>query len=256
MTMKQSIKWMLQMISKILFFVFGIIHWKSKFHTQGIGLLKLNLSGSVSLKLNSGYIFMSRFIIKGTNNTLIFDDNVKISNCTFVIQGNNCRVDFRGANYMKKSRFELLSSNTKLIVMNNTGFNRDRIVIAGINNEVRIGLDCFLGENVEIWASDGHAILNKQTNQRINRNAPVLIGDRVWLGSRTAVMKGVKIGNDVVVATGSIVTKDINNNELVAGIPAIPIKNDIVWCVKNCDCCDSSADCREYGSNRKASDIE
>lgn len=51
--------------------------------------------------------------------------------------------------------------------------------------------------------------------------APVIIGDNVWIGARTVILPGVTIGNNVVVAAGSVVTKDVPDNCLVAGVPAI-----------------------------------
>ncbi len=53
--------------------------------------------------------------------------------------------------------------------------------------------------------------------------APITLGDRVWLPSAT-VNPGVTIGHDVVVAAGSVVTKDIPANSLAAGIPAKVIR--------------------------------
>lgn len=53
---------------------------------------------------------------------------------------------------------------------------------------------------------------------------PVHIGDNVWIGGRAVINPGVKIGNDVVIASGAIVTKDIPDNVVVGGNPASVIK--------------------------------
>jgi acetyltransferase-like isoleucine patch superfamily enzyme len=52
-------------------------------------------------------------------------------------------------------------------------------------------------------------------------HAPVIIGDNVWIGARSVVLPGVKIGNNVVVAAGAVVNKDVPDNCLVAGVPAV-----------------------------------
>ena len=53
---------------------------------------------------------------------------------------------------------------------------------------------------------------------------PVTIGDRVWLGNRCMVMKGVTIGDGAVVAGCSLVTRDVPPNTMVVGVPARVVK--------------------------------
>ena len=58
----------------------------------------------------------------------------------------------------------------------------------------------------------------------------VTIGDDVWIGGNVAILLGVNIGNNVVVAAGAVVTKDIPDNSLVAGVLAKVIReieNDV-----------------------------
>jgi maltose O-acetyltransferase len=56
---------------------------------------------------------------------------------------------------------------------------------------------------------------------------PVIIGDNVWIGERAIILKGVNIGDNAIVAAGSVVTKSIPNNSLVAGNPAKIIKQNL-----------------------------
>lgn len=55
--------------------------------------------------------------------------------------------------------------------------------------------------------------------------APIIIGDKVWIGLGCIILKGVKIGTGSVVAAGSVVTKDVPEWTLVGGNPAKVIKN-------------------------------
>lgn len=55
--------------------------------------------------------------------------------------------------------------------------------------------------------------------------AEVYIGDNVWVGARSVILPGVKIGNNVVIAAGSVVTKDVPENVMVAGVPAVVKKS-------------------------------
>ena len=53
---------------------------------------------------------------------------------------------------------------------------------------------------------------------------PVYIGDDVWIGGNATILPGVHIGNNVVIAAGAVVTKDIPDHCVVGGVPAKIIK--------------------------------
>jgi len=54
--------------------------------------------------------------------------------------------------------------------------------------------------------------------------APIHIGKNVWIGANATVLAGVTIGDAVVVAAGAVVTKDVQPNTVVGGVPAKLIK--------------------------------
>ena len=92
--------------------------------------------------------------------------------------------------------------------------------------EIKIGNGVTLGRNVTIRDYQGDHWMNKEGYRTIN---PVTIGDHVWLCEDSAVMPGVTIGSGSVVASHSLVTKDVPPNTLVAGIPARVIQENIQW---------------------------
>lgn len=82
---------------------------------------------------------------------------------------------------------------------------------------VKIGDDCLIGTHVSIMDCDFHRVEDKSWD---TTGEPVIIEDRVWLGNRSMILKGVTVGHDAVVAAGAIVTHDVPPRSLVAGVPA------------------------------------
>ena len=56
---------------------------------------------------------------------------------------------------------------------------------------------------------------------------PIKIGNNVWIGAFSAILKGVKIGENSIIAARSVVTGDVMPNSVYAGSPAKPIRRDI-----------------------------
>jgi maltose O-acetyltransferase len=89
-----------------------------------------------------------------------------------------------------------------------------------------IGNDVIMGPEVLIWTI-GHRFdrtdipINQQGSAEIR---PVTIGDDVWIGQRVIIMPGVKVGSHAVIGAGAIVTKNVPEWAVVAGVPARVIR--------------------------------
>lgn len=64
-----------------------------------------------------------------------------------------------------------------------------------------------------------------QPASRLSYRNPIIIGDNVFIGYGTIIMPGVNIGSNIVIGAGSVITKNIENNVVVAGNPAKVIKS-------------------------------
>lgn len=90
--------------------------------------------------------------------------------------------------------------------------------------EIQIGDNCFIAPGVHIYTAT-HPLDPKERISGKEYGKPVTIGHNVWIGGRAVINPGVNIGNNVVIASGAVVTKDVPDNVVVGGNPAKIIKS-------------------------------
>ena len=103
----------------------------------------------------------------------------------------------------------------------NITIGRDVFINSGCHFQdqggIEIGDGALIGHNVVL------ATINHDLDPAMNRKnhyAPIKIGAHVWIGSNATILSGVSIGEWSVVAAGAVVTKDVPDYALVAGVPA------------------------------------
>jgi acetyltransferase-like isoleucine patch superfamily enzyme len=145
---------------------------------------------------------------------------------------------------LRQTRFGM-SENSRLIVKDNFKIfdnaqifiNKNATLILGsgyINSSVNIGCyeqieigeDVAIAENVTIRDSDNHLITS---NPDFQKTMPIKIGNHVWIGLNAIILKGVTIGDGAIIAAGAVVTKDVPERCLVGGVPAKIIKENVEW---------------------------
>lgn len=109
----------------------------------------------------------------------------------------------------------------------------DKSYIAGdskiySNKSINIGSNCALSWGMTIIDTDFYKAIDTTAKNNIICES-INIGNHVWIGCNVTILKGVNIGDNSIIAAGSIVNKDIPKNCLVGGNPAKIIKKDINW---------------------------
>ena len=88
---------------------------------------------------------------------------------------------------------------------------------------VRIGRNCLIAPQVGIYTAF-HPLDRALRASGQELASPVTIGDDCWIGGHATINPGVVLGNNVVVASGAVVTKSFGDNVVLAGVPARVIR--------------------------------
>lgn len=181
------------------------------------------------VKLNVGFIF-------GNNPYVIFDTNKKINDILvkydYFIEEKNF-INFSNNKLM--NLFNYLNTKARIepgaIIRENVKLADDCIVLMGavVNTKASIGsrtmidMNCVVGSGAIIKSNchigAGSVIAGVMEPKSLK---PVVINDNVFIGANAVILEGVEIGEGAVIGAGSIITKDINTNEVVYS------KNEII----------------------------
>jgi acetyltransferase-like isoleucine patch superfamily enzyme len=82
--------------------------------------------------------------------------------------------------------------------------------------------EALIGHNV-VMATLNHGF--KPQDRSTTYPAPINIGKKVWIGANATILSGVTIGDNAIIAAGAVVTKDVQANTIVGGVPAKLIKH-------------------------------
>ena len=117
----------------------------------------------------------------------------------------------------------------------NSSINGPGTDIMGFINDIKIGSFCSIARNVTIQEYDhnpklcatypitGH-LFGKKEEHGLTSKGSVIIGNDVWIGTKSTVLSGVIIGDGAIVAANSVVTKEVPQYAVVAGNPAKVVK--------------------------------
>jgi acetyltransferase-like isoleucine patch superfamily enzyme len=169
-----------------------------------------------------------------------------------------CEIDGTSFFHLESGLVNQQRDKTKIKVGANTHI-RGHLQIFGQGGAIVIGDDCYVGEDSKIWSADkieiGNRVLiahnvnvhdnishpldasmrNKDYLRIIGKNAssvydfdlrasPIKIGNDVWVGFNSTILKGVTIGDGAIIGACSLITKDVDAWTVVAGNPAKVIK--------------------------------
>lgn len=99
----------------------------------------------------------------------------------------------------------------------------------GCFKEITFGDDCLLSWNILIMDTDAHPVYD-QRGIIVNEDKSIKVGNKVWIGCRSLILKGVEIPDNCVIGANSFVNKKFETeNSIIAGNPAKVVKENVKW---------------------------
>ena len=121
--------------------------------------------------------------------------------------------------------FNISASGSSIVIGHHVGISGSTI---NATTSITIGDNTIIGSGCLITDTDSHPIGAENRRRpdylKYTKSKPITIGNNVFIGARSIIMKGVTIGDGAVIGAGSVVTKDVPENTIVAGNPAVVIK--------------------------------
>ena len=120
--------------------------------------------------------------------------------------------------------------NVKCYIGEQCSFESCNIVTVNSNALISVDDNCMVSYNVNIYHTDAHPILDVKTNKIINKVKSLIIGNHVWLGANSTILKNTSIEHDCIVGWGSVVSGHFAEPYCaIAGNPGRIVKSGITW---------------------------
>lgn len=118
-----------------------------------------------------------------------------------------------GSRYRQRSFSHVrVRKGAELVIGSNVSINHGCMIVS--HCKIKVGNDVQFSPNVMIYDHDHDYSTKNGIKDMCYKETPIIIGDNVWIGANTVILRGSKIGNNVVIAAGSIVKGDIPDNTI------------------------------------------
>lgn len=145
---------------------------------------------------------------------------------TLLRMGHNARFEVTGGTFQVLYSGDIAVFSNAVLEVGNSYINSNCRIRCG--SRITIGDDCAIAYDVKIIDSDFHVLMYDGV-ETSRLGTEIRIGNHVWIGAGATILKNVRIGDGAVIAAGAVVTKDVPPNTLVAGCPAVVVKENVEW---------------------------
>lgn len=173
-------------------------------------------------------LFVGKSVHMKCKNKITFGSGITISDNVYInamskegiFIGNNFSI---GRNSIIECTGIMSELGEKLVIGNNVGISPNAFI--SVRGTVRIGDDVIIGPNFTL-ISENHIFedISKPIRNQGTLRKGITIGSNCWIGANVTILDGVCIGNGVIVAAGAVVNRNIEDNQIIGGVPAKLIK--------------------------------
>lgn len=193
---------------------------------------KKQVKGKNNVIINKGVFMNSKYDIVGNNIRVEIGPGAVLSDIRIFMRGDNHTLIIGERCSMKGGDFYFEDDHCTVVIGKNTTIESAHFAITEPNKRIIVGEDCMFSSGIELRTGDSHSILDFTTKKRINYAKDIHVKNHVWIGANAIILKGVTLGTNCIVGTGSLVTSDVPENCIAAGIPAKVVKENIDWMKK------------------------
>ena len=180
------------------------------------------------VRLNDSLLHHCKIELQGSNNTLEIGGGARLWDVTIRLIGDGLHCEIGERCRLSGGQYQLEDRGSHLAVGDGTTIFDPMITVCE-GGRVTVGGDCLIAYGTDIRNSDAHSILDATTRARANPAADITIADHVWIGNGAQIVKGVTVGTRAIIAARAVVTKDVAEGTLVAGLPARVIRENVDW---------------------------
>lgn len=134
----------------------------------------------------------------------------------------NCRLELGDKCHITDHVTLRIAAHGDLVIKSSSSISQQTIIVC--HDNIQIGNNVMIGPNVTIYDHDHDFRAKGLMNQKGYVTSPIVIEDNVWIGSNVIVLKGVRIGEGSVIASGTLVTKDVPPNTIIYDKRVLEVK--------------------------------
>lgn len=192
-----------------------------------VSIVDQGTGNRVSIPPDAVQEFRGAIVLKGSNNVIEIEEgcswinlSITVGSHSHISIGHDCALGQLGI---------FASHHTRTLVGNRCVFTGLVRLFSHEPAALTIGDACLIAGYVDITVSDMHSIVDVATGERVNPAQDVVLEERVWIGQRTMVLKGARIGAGSIIGAGSLVSGEIPPNVVAAGVPARVVRSGVTW---------------------------